>query len=265
MDYIEKYQYSITCNINNKNEMMDSVYQSYFQQNKQPVIYRQSEYREKRDIVKVQSQIFLRQNELMKKNAELVQLKRRPSLLTSNSTRTQTGLSRHSSFSQSVTQMKQNQLIQDEEFEIVNFETSTIALQNEISNMQKNYTRLEITNEVHKRFVKEFMTLWRQLEQTEGKYNQLMKVLPTSHEYTQILSIQRWLPTLRKKLWALRELITKEYTAYQLRRKEEEQIRILEEYFSEVSSGRDYVTSPVGSDFGSDITNFSTDGSNYSI
>ena len=246
--------------------MTDSVYQRYFQQNEQPITYRQTEYREKRDIAKVQSQIFLRQNELRIKNAELVQLKRRPSLLTSNSTRSQAGLSRQSSFSQYSTQIKRNQIIEDAEFEIISLESSIIGLQNEISNMQESYARLEITNEVKKRFVKEFMILWRQVEQMGGKHKQLMKELPTSHEYAQSSSIQIWLSTLTKQLWTLRELITKENTAYQLRKKEEEQIRILEEYFSviEVSSERDYVTSPVGSDFGSDITNFSTDGSNYS-
>ena len=244
--------------------MTDSVYQQYFQQNEQPIIYRQTEHRGRRDITKVQSQIFIRQNELRKKNAELAQLKRRPSSFTNgNSTRTQTGVLRQSSFSQT----KQSQRIQDAEFEIISLESSTICLQHEISNIQNSYAKLEITNDVHKRFVKEFMTLWRQVEQIGGKHKQLIKELPTSHEYTQSLTIQKWLSTLTKQLWTLREQITKEHTAYQLRKKEEEQIRLLEEYFSviDVNSGRNYVTSPVESDFGSDITNFSTDGSNYSI
>ena len=244
-------------------KMTDSVYQTYFQQKQQPRIYIQNEFRESRNVSEIQSQTFLRQNELRIKNAELAQLRRRPSL---NSTRTQTSLSRQSSFSQTSTQPKQVQRPEVIEFGIINLESSIIGLEHEIFNLQEEYTqtRVEITNKVHKRFIKKFMFLWRRQEQIGGEYKQLMNELPMSHEYTTSLKTKEWLSGLSKRLWGLKEQVVEEHRAYQLRKKEEEHLRMIEEYFT-LRSQRNYVTSPLESDFGSEMSNYSTEESNFSI
>ncbi|KAI6652193.1 hypothetical protein LOD99_7210 [Oopsacas minuta] len=240
--------------------MTDTVYQTFCQQKQQQIKFKLGEDREKRKVLQFQSQTFIRQNELRMKDAQLTQLKRRPS---QNYTRSRSVLTRQTSFNQKSTQTEPVQIREEVEFSIITLESSTIGLEYEISILQKNYKNIEMTKEVKKQFVKDFMALWRRVEETEAKYQLLIKALPVSHEYTQSRKIKCWLVTLRKRLWKLREETGEKHKAYELKRKEEEQQRMLEEYFgwSYGNTERNYASSPVESDFGSDMSICSSESS----
>ena len=250
--------------------MSDTTYQQYFltKQNVEFRKYQTSLEKNKREIIFLQKQASILQNAL-KKDAESAQLKRTPSMSVSKPIRSRNTLTRQTSFQITSTQTRSSLSQEDIEFSIINLESLTVGLKCEILELQEKYTGVEITKELNKSFIKQFMFLWRRIDELEGKYQNLFSEIPSKHEYAQsYTNIKNWLGTLRKQLWTQREQIVEDYRLYELRRKEEEQERLLEQYFANYrgreirySTIRNYVTSPVDSEIGSEISYYSNESS----
>ena len=247
-------------------KMSDSAYQQYFltKQNVQPRKYKTS-VEKNREILYLQKQASILQNTLKRD----VELKRSPSLSISKPIRPRNTVTRQTSFHQTSTQARSSLSQEDIEFSIIKLESLTVGLKCEILDLQETYTGVEITKERNKNFIKGFMTLWRRINELEGKYKILFDELPSTHEYTHSYTpIKNWLGGLRKQLWAQRERTGDQFRVYELRRKEEEQQRLLEVYFrnferkeTRTSTSRNYISSPVESEFGSEISCYSSESS----
>ena len=253
---------------------MESTYQQYTQtnQNGELTKYKTNIGKHQREILELQREASMLRSAL-KRDAELTQLKRSPSVSISKPILTRNTLKRKTSFQITSTQTRHHSSQQDIEFSIIELESLTVGIKCEILHLEDKYTEVQITNEQKKSFIKCFMTHWRRIDQLDSKYQTLFSELPSTHEYLQNSStVKNWLGSLRTKLWNLREDVNEKSRIYEerLKRKQEEQELLLEQYFGNHgtrgirnSTSRNYVTSPVDSEFGSDISNFSS-GSCYS-